>query len=249
MTARQAIVLSLTLISVTLALLAFETAAAAPPAVAPTEEPTKRPYVFPTPIFMPTYPTDVPIATTTPLRTAASTPIATAPKQAVSESYTVLSGDNPWTIAEKICGSGVKWSSIVRENNIVDSTRLRVGTVLRIPDDCYSGSTVQSTVMTPATSTQPLATPVVLSLSLPISTPVTSPRTPTPSTFGGEVNVMWQVGMMVVNIGSGLLLLGSIVSGASAWLVYRRMRFISEMTHMVRRLRVPHKRPPFGSWK
>jgi LysM repeat protein len=245
MTPRQAVVLLLMLICATLALLAFETAAAAPPALAPTEEPTKRPYVFPTPVFIPTYPTDVPIATTTPPRTTVATPEVASPKPAALESYTVQSGDNPWTIAQKVCGNGAKSSSIMQENNIADSTRLRVGTVLKIPADCFAGSAVLSAVATP-TATLPDATPMLVSFSVPISTPVSSLHTPTPSTFGSEVNVMWQVGMMVVNIGSGLLMLGSILSGASSWIVYRRIQFISEMTHRVRRLRIRQKRSPFG---
>jgi LysM repeat protein len=241
---RQAIALSLALISVTLAVLAFETAAAAPPALAPTEEPTKRPYTFPTPIFIPTYPADVPIATTTPPRATAATPAVASPKPAGAESYTVQSGDNPWTIAQKVCGNGAKSSSIMQENNIADAARLRVGTVLKIPADCFSGSAALSAVATPA-ATLSVPTPMFVSSSVPISTPA-SLRTPTASTVGGEVNVVWQVGMMVVNIGSGLLVLGSIISGTSAWIVYRRIQFISEMTHRVRRLRFRQKRSRFG---
>ncbi len=243
MTCRQTIVLFLTLASVTLALLAFETAGAAPPALAPTEGPTKRPYVFPTPIFMPTYPGDVPVATTAPPRTPVVPPAGASPKPAGSDSYTVLPNDNPWTIAQKLCGSGAKWSSIVRENNIADSTRLRIGTVLKIPADCSGGATIQPTTAAPAATALPTPTPNLISFSIPVSTPVSSPRTPTPSTFGGEANTLWQVGMMLVNVGSGLLLLGSVLSGLSAWLVHRRVRFVYEMTHRVRRLRVQHKKP------
>ncbi len=241
MTARQAIVLSLTLFSVTLALLAFDTAAAEPPALAPTEEPTKRPYVFSTPIFIPTYPTDVPAATVVATKSSAGTQATSSLNPAGSDSYTVQPNDSPWTIAQKVCGSGAKWSSIVTENNIADATRLRVGTVLRIPADCSAGGAiVQSRMATPA-ATLPAPTPVLVSQSLPISTPVTSPRTGNPSSSGAESNLVWQIGMLAVNIGSGMLLLGSIASGTSAWMVYRRTRFLRAVTYRVHRLRARHR--------
>ncbi len=245
MTCRQAVVLLLTLFSSMLALLALETTAAAPPALAPTEEPTKRPYVFPTPVFIPTHPADLTAAPTAALQTPATPPAVASPRQAGSESYTVVSGDNPWTIAQKVCGNGVKGPSIMLENNISDPTRLRVGTVLKIPADCSAGSPVLSTSATPA-ATLPVPTPGPVSSPVPISTPGSSVRTPTPSSFGGGANGMWQVSMLVINVGTGLLLLGSILSGVSAWLVYRRIQFVSGMTYRVRRLRFRQKRSPLG---
>ncbi len=245
MTCRQAISLLLTLVSVTLALIAFDTEAAEPPALVPTEEPTKRPYVFPTPIFIPTYPGDNTVATAVPAKTSVATPNASV-LPTNSGTYTVQSGDSPWTIAQKVCGNGAKWSSIVQENSIADSTRLRIGTVLKIPSDCSGGSIVQPTAATPVAPTSAAPTPVLVSSSVPISTPISSLRTPASGASSSETNLVVQVGMLAVNVGSGLLFLGSVLAGASAWLVYRRARFVKEMTHMVRRLRVSQKRPPFG---
>src|SRR5512146_1680017 len=133
MTSRQAVVLALALVSATMALLAFDTAAAGPPALAPTEEPTKRPYVFPTPIFIPTYPTEIASATAVPARTTGNTAAPASSQQVGAQSYTIQSGDNPWTIAQKVCGNGTKGTVILAENGITDPTKLRVGAVLKIP--------------------------------------------------------------------------------------------------------------------
>ncbi len=241
MTSRQAIVLSLTLISMTLALVAFDTAAAEPPALAPTEEPTKRPYVFPTPIYIPTYPTESPAPTAAPTRSSAGTQATGSAMPASSSSYTVQPNDSPWTIAQKVCGNATKWSSIMTENNIADATRLRVGTVLKIPADCPGGASVQSTMATPAAMTLPVPTPALVSQSLPISSPVMSTRATNTPSSSTEANLVWQIGMLAVNVGTGLLLLGSIASGTSAWLVYRRTRFLRAITYGVHRLRARHR--------
>ncbi len=50
---------------------------------------------------------------------------------------------------------------------------------------------------------------------------------------------------VAINLLSGLLFVGAILSGASAWMVYRRLRFVEEMSNRVRRFRVREKRPPF----
>lgn len=242
MTARQAIILSLTLISMTLALLAFDTAAAEPPALAPTEEPTKRPYVFPTPIFIPTYPTEAPVvATAAPTGSSAGTQATGSPKLTGSSSYTVQPNDNPWTIAQKLCGNGTKWSSIMTENSIADATKLRVGTVLKVPADCSGGASIQATAPTTPAPLLPVPTPALVSQSVPISIPLTSPRGTNTSSLTGGANLVWQIGMLAVNIGSGLLLLGAVASGTSAWLVYRRTRFLRAITYGVHRLRARHR--------
>lgn len=89
----------------------------------PTEEPTRRPYVFPTPVFIPTYADDTPVPRTTPV----------APLQPGVDTYTVQPGDSPWIIAQTVYGSGTKYKLIMEANGLTDQTRLRVGTVLRIP--------------------------------------------------------------------------------------------------------------------
>src|SRR5512142_2310622 len=85
---------------------------------AATEEPTKPPYVFPTPIFIPPYPGTGP---------AASTPVPTRAGAPASgeRTYTVETGDNPWTIAQKMYGNGARYQVIMTANGLSDSTRLK----------------------------------------------------------------------------------------------------------------------------
>lgn len=236
---RQAIVLSLALVFTTLSLMAFDTATAGPPALAPTEEPTKRPYVFPTPIFIPTYPTEIASATAIPVRTTGNSAGPASSQLVGAQSYTVQSGDNPWTIAQKVCGNGTKGTVILAENGIADPTKLRVGTVLKIPPGCAASVSVQTTMATPQAPQLPVATPMNVS-DMPATTPVAITRTEQPAS-GGEMNLMWQLGMLAVNVGSGLLMLGSIISGGSAWMVYRRTRFLRAVTVRVQRLRSRHR--------
>jgi hypothetical protein len=96
------------------------------PTRTPTDEPTKAPYVFPTPIFIPTYTsaTDLP---------STRTPVTPRPVSTITgeQTYTVESGDNPRS-SQKYGDAG-KYRLIVEANNLTDSTRLRIGTVLIIP--------------------------------------------------------------------------------------------------------------------
>lgn len=241
MSVRHSVVLMLATVSVLFLLLALETAFAEPPALAPTEEPTKAPYVFPTPIFIPTYPNDA--ATGSPIRTTGATPPAAIPQSSPGGTYTVQSGDSPWTIAQKLCGSGAKWSIIVTANNIADATRIRIGTVLKIPSDCATASAARLSPTPPPPP--PAATPTNMTVASTLATPSYVVRTPTPSTGASEPITWFTVGTVIINVGSGLMMMGSVLSGASAFLVYRRARFIDEMTHMVRRLRVRSHKPPY----
>ncbi len=199
-------------------------ALAAPPRQGPGEEPTKPPYVFPTPIFIPTFPGDTPAAKAT----AAPRPTSDATLSSEG-TYTVQSGDSPWTIAQKLCGNGTKSSLIMSANNIGDSTRVRVGTVLKIPPEC-SGAT-------PVPTLAVVATPELS--SPPAPTLVESPtptRTPTPIASVSTTDSVFGLAVAAMNIASGLLFLGSVFSGVSAYMVYRRKQFLEQMTRMTRRL-------------
>ena len=63
-------------------------------------------------------------------------PNAAKSKQAHREStgapgtYTVAKGDNPYTIAKKL---GVSYKALLETNKIDDPTKLRIGTVLKVP--------------------------------------------------------------------------------------------------------------------
>ncbi len=59
----------------------------------------------------------------------------TGPASAVNlpATYTVVSGDTLWSIAEKYYSSGYNYMDIAKANNITDSTKLEVGQQLTIP--------------------------------------------------------------------------------------------------------------------
>src|SRR5512135_3761249 len=143
-----------------------------PQGPAATEEPTKPPYVFPTPIFIPTYTGTGP---------AASTPGPTrAGGQASGErTYTVESGDNPWTIAQKMYGNGAKYQVIMTANGLTDSTKLKVGMVLKIPATDAAGQplpTAAPTLLAPALAAPSLPAPTLQPTPAgPTATPTRAP--------------------------------------------------------------------------
>lgn len=208
---------------------------AAPPALAPTEEPTKPPYIFPTPIFIPTYPS----AGTT---SSSPTPIATRaiPVTSSDRTYTVESGDNPWTIAAKVYGSGAKYPAILSANGLTENSKLKIGQVLRIPSSDSSGQALP----TPAPTTAPTVAPTP---PTPAAPPVqaTSPaaptavRTATPTPVAGSSlpSVAYDAAGVAINLFSAVFLLGSIGSATLAFLVHRRSDRSERMTLMVRRIR------------
>lgn len=49
-----------------------------------------------------------------------------------NDTYTVISGDNLWKIAQKECGTGHAWLNIARANNLVRPSQIHRGNVLLI---------------------------------------------------------------------------------------------------------------------
>ncbi len=182
----------------------------------PTEEPTKRPYVFPTPIYIPPFADDTPAPR--------ATPVATWPPG--SETYTVQAGDSPWTIAQKVYGDGTKYKLIMDANGLTDQTRLRVGTVLKIP---ARGNPPAESTPAPAapTSTEiaplPATTPTVLPTA-PVF-PTLAP-TPVPGVISGS---MADTVANLITIASGILAIGAIAVGGLAYLAFLRARRIEQI--------------------
>ena len=52
---------------------------------------------------------------------------------AKTESYTVLEGETPWDIAQKVYGSGADYQKILDANGLKDGDTIRPGDVLKIP--------------------------------------------------------------------------------------------------------------------
>jgi len=216
-----------------LAMLAMVRVASAPHAFAepyaqatpvPTEEPTKAPYVFPTPIFIPTYADDTPV------------PRATlAPGQLVgASSYTVQSGDSLWVIAQKVYGDGSKYPLIAAANNITSATRLRVGTVLIIPS-LAGGASPTATTATTAPAAPTPAPPTLAPVPAPILSPTPraspAPASWTPASLRDAVE-------LGVNIVSALLLLAALAAALMAYLIYLRARRLERLASGKQPLRI-----------
>ncbi|MCX7838397.1 MAG: LysM peptidoglycan-binding domain-containing protein [Anaerolineae bacterium] len=184
-------------------------------AQAPTEEPTKRPYVFPTPIFIPTYPNDTPFpprATSTPTTTLTARETPTAEPTTEEQTYIVQPGDSLWIIAQKVYGNGAKYPLIAQANDITTTTRLRTGMVLKIPGGANP--------VTPTATLAP-ATPTATLPPTPLPTPTT---TPTPAPSSGLTESWTDTAAMVLRVLAALCALAGIVSAVSAYLMYARAK-------------------------
>jgi len=60
------------------------------------------------------------------------TPVVVAPKTN-AKTYTVVAGDNLWTIAEKVYNSGYNWVDIAKANNLENPGDIHVGNKLLLP--------------------------------------------------------------------------------------------------------------------
>nr|MBI5455591.1 LysM peptidoglycan-binding domain-containing protein [Candidatus Levybacteria bacterium] len=59
------------------------------------------------------------------------------------QSYTVKAGDDLWSIAEKIYGSGYNWIDLAKANKLENPSVLYVGTKLSVPDVKVLAKTVE----------------------------------------------------------------------------------------------------------
>ncbi len=193
----------------------------------PTDEPPKSPYVFPTPVFIPTYPGDTPVATSAPRSTG---------QPPGPNTYTVQSGDSPWIIAQKVYGNGSKYPVIMSANGLTDTTRLRVGAVLKIPP--LAGTPPAVTATPPASALTPaLPTPSPAGPSGVSPTPSATPTRPAtsasiiPGSIGDALSV-------AINILAGILVLGAVITGILALLVFIRNRRMQELNSPKRRMQI-----------
>jgi LysM repeat protein len=188
--------------------------------IAPTEEPTKRPYVFPTPIFIPTYADDTPVPRSTPGATS-------IPLQPGVDTYTVQSGDSPWLIAQKVYGDGTKYKLIMDANGMTDQTKLRVGTVLKIPS---VPGIVAPPVLTLTMPPEPTSLqPGIIPTSVPTSTALPAPTSsPTPTPVSSVMNT--ESISTILNLVSALLFVAAIICGVLAYWRYARLRQLERLT-------------------
>lgn len=202
---------------------------AQPPSQRATQEPTKAPYVFPTPIFIPTYPGQAGSPPTTPVVSGPAAPLG-------ERTYTVVAGDNPWTISTKVYGVGTRSDVIMRANGIVDPTKLKVGMVLKIPATDASGQPLPAAV--PTVAPTPLRTVAAVATVVPTpATPVATP-TPVPGASGVLPGVVLSAAGLVVNLLALFFLIGAVLTAILSWLMYRRMRRLAEMNVLAKRIRL-----------
>jgi len=188
----------------------------------PTDEPTKRPYVFPTPIFIPTFvsATDLPARITT-------TPIATL-SLAGAQSYTVEAGDNPSVIAKKVYGDAGKFQLIVEANNLTEANRLRVGQVLIIPP------------LTPIAATQLPTQPSALAQSTPsvarpnFAIPQETEFPPEPVSDTADLAKAAENALLAMGV---VLFVGFLAISITAYLVYQRSLRAEKIAAIKRRLK------------
>jgi LysM repeat protein len=179
--------------------------------VVPTAESTKPPYVFSTPVFIPIFPDDTP----TPRGTLARPGI----QPAGQTTYTIQSGDSPWTIAQKVYGDGSKYRLIMDANGLTDQTKLRVGQVLVIP-------TLPGTVAPNVAPTVVPPTPgVAPTINAPTPAPTFTPPTPIPTPIPpSPISAMVDALPTIVNVLSGVLFIASLICAILAAMSYDRAR-------------------------
>jgi hypothetical protein len=192
----------------------------------PTDEPPKPPYVFPTPIFIPTNPGDTPIATAAPRTTGQPTG---------QDTYTVQSGDSPWIIAQKVYGNGSKYPLIMSANNLTDSTRLRVGMLLKIPP--LEGAQPLAPT-TPPASLPTSALPDLVTTAAPAGVSATPAVTLTTTPAGAVSNSVSDIAKTAVNVLAAILVFGAFMAAILAFLAYNRTRQMEELNPSKRRLQI-----------
>lgn len=210
---------------------------AQPPFQRATAEPIKPPYVFPTPIFIPTYPGDTPI----PAKAPAGTPVSSSPAGGASSgerTYTVVAGDNPSRISMKVYGVASKWDVIMQANGIADPTKLKVGMVLKIPPADTAGQPLRTPAAAVAPTTVPptVVAPTPSALTTPAATP-SGTRTPTPGSTAGS-SLLYNMATVALNVLIGFFLIGSLGAAFLSYLVYRRTHRFAQMNMLAKRIRL-----------
>ncbi|MBI5303126.1 MAG: LysM peptidoglycan-binding domain-containing protein [Chloroflexi bacterium] len=206
------------------------------PTQAQGEEPTKAPYVFPTPIFIPTFPPDPAATTSAPAPTSAPaaannpTPARAADPGSSDRTYTIVSGDSPWIIAQKMYNDGTKYKIILDANNLTTSSKLKVGSTLIIPPLAGTPRPSAPTATSAAPTLAPIATaptiaPTIaatgtLTATVPITTTVATTRTATGLLPPGVVSFA----ASAFNVLSVVAFIGSLATAVLALLAFERSR-------------------------
>ena len=199
-------------------------------------EPTKPPYVFPTPVFIPTFPPDPATPTNVPAQASVQSPTATpaatrAPDASVGDrTYTIVSGDSPWIIAQKVYNDGTKYKIILDANNLTTSSKLKVGSTLIIP--ALAGTprppaptaTLAAPTLAPTVAATRIAPTIVASATITATVPITTTLTTTSTTFSLVSPSTLSFIASTFNVMSVIAFIGSLATAILALLTYERSR-------------------------
>jgi LysM repeat protein len=161
--------------------------------------------------------------------------------------YTVVAGDNPWGIAQKVYGNGSKYPEILKANNLTESSRLTIGQVLVIPPLPGSVPVATATPSAPIATAVPSivsasATPVAATRATPTLEPTATPTELAVRTSqdggGGFVQVSTSPDVaLVLDILGWICTLSSLICAFLAYQAYHRVRRLQRMMIMSQRAR------------
>ena len=184
--------------------------------------------------------TPTPTATLTPARSVEG--ITPGPGETT---YTVVSGDNPWLIAQKVYGNGSKYPLILAANNLTQSSRLNIGMVLVIPVFPGTTATPTATPALPTATPEPLLAAATPTIASPTVIPPTRTSTAAPTatlspaeTLGNMIQQSADPDLrMKLDILGWICAISSLVCAFFSYQTYHRVRRLRRMMIMSQRAR------------
>ncbi|HEX2999620.1 MAG TPA: LysM peptidoglycan-binding domain-containing protein [Armatimonadota bacterium] len=173
----------------------------------------------------------------------AASPTPSASSTAPGErTYTVVAGDNPWAIAQKMYGSGIRYPLILSANHLTETSILTIGMVLVIPP--LPAALGAATATPPPTDTQtptlipPSATPTAEPTGTPVPTPTATPIRTAQGVFTNWIATTASPGWAtVLDILGWVCTLSSLVCAFLGYQGYHRARRLRRMMIMSQRAR------------
>jgi hypothetical protein len=186
--------------------------------------------------------TTAPGATLTPIGKPAASP---TPAAGTERTYTVVPGDNPWLIAQKVYGNGSKYPLILSANGLTEQSRLTVGTVLIIPPLTGAAPTTAPTAEAPTPLPQPVVAPPTPvpptkapATREPAATATATAVRPSPGAFSNLSQTATNPDLpLILDILGWICTLSSLICAFLAYQAYHRVRRLQRMMIMSQRAR------------
>ncbi len=187
-------------------------------------------------------PATAPSGTLTPIGKPAASP---TPAAGTERTYTVVPGDNPWLIAQKVYGNGSKYPLILSANGLTEQSRLTVGTVLIIPPLTGAAPTTAPTAQVPTATPQanlppPTSAPPTMPPATrePAATVTPTPVRPSPGAFSNLAQTATNPDLpLILDILGWICTLSSLICAFLAYQAYHRVRRLQRMMIMSQRAR------------